>query len=125
MGGCQYVPADDRRDRLVHVDDVELPGAQLAAQRRDGRGRRREVGDGAVGRPADRGAERDQPLGRVAALGAGAPVQPGGAPVVVVVRREHAYVVPGHEQLAGERLDVAGDPAGVRPRIGRDEGDPH
>ena len=34
VGRCERVPADRRRDGLVHVDDVELPGAQLAPQLR-------------------------------------------------------------------------------------------
>ena len=125
VGRRQRVPADDGRDRLVQVDDVELAGAQLAPQRGDGARRRRQVGDGAVGRPAERRAERDQPLRRLAVLRARSAVQPRRAAVVVIVGREHPHVMPGDQQLACERLDMPGHPAGIRPGVGRDDRDPH
>ena len=54
----------DRHDRLVDVRDVVAALAQLAAQRRATRvRRRRQVRDGAVGRDADGAPERDEALG--------------------------------------------------------------
>ena len=44
---------------------------------------------------------------------------------VVVERGEHAHVMAQRIQLAAERLDVAHDPSGVRPRIWADERDAH
>ena len=113
----QRVPAHDRRDRLVQVDDVGRERGQLAAQRRDRARRAREVGDRAVERPADRAAERHEPLGHRARLRARAAVQHGGPADVAVEGREDADLVPRGGQLGGERLDMAGDPAGVRPRV--------
>ena len=125
VGRRQGVPAHHRADRLVQVDDVELPGAQLAAQPDDGAGRRREVRDGAVRRPAPRVAERDEPFGHLALLRARAAVQQRRAADVVVVGGEHAHVVARGEQLAGQRLDVARHPTGVRPRVGGDKSYSH
>jgi hypothetical protein len=111
VGDREREPARHRRDRLVDVHDVEPPGAQLAPQRRGRERRQREVRDSAVERQADRAAERDQLGGRA-----------GG---VAVVRRQHAHVVACGQQFRGQRLDVARDAPGVRPRIRRDEGDTH
>ena len=105
------VPAGHGRHRLVDMDDVEAARAQLAPHGRGRVRREREARDRAVERQADRRPERDQPRGRR-----------GGVPVV---RRGHADVVPrGHQGLA-QSLHVAGHSTGIRPSIGRDDGDAH
>ena len=58
--------------RLVHVDDVVVAGAELAAQSDGALGEDREVGDGAVGADPDGPPERDQVVGRLPQLGMGA-----------------------------------------------------
>ena len=123
--GGQGVPAHHGRDRLVQVDDVVAAPAQLATQGR-GRVRRvREVGDGAVGRPAERGPERDQPVRALARLRARTTMQHRRAAGVVVEGGEHADVVPGRVQLGGQGLDVPGHAARVGPGVRGDQGDPH
>ena len=126
VGARQGVPTDGRRDRLVDVDDVEIPRAQLAPQRRDARRRAREIGDRAVGRPADRAAERHQPLAETSRTCGRAPRCIQRRPAAVgVERREHLDVVPGAVQLDGESFDVAGYAAGVCPRVRGYKGHPH
>ena len=126
VGARERVPSDDRGHRLVHVHDVGREGPQLAPDRGDGRRRRRQVGDGAVQRPADRPAERHQPVGPAFAhLWPRAAMPQRGGPRVVVVGGEDANLVPAGHQLAGERLDVTRDAARIRPRVRGDEGCPH
>ena len=45
--------------------------------------------------------------------------------VVGVIRREDAHVVTLRAKLSRQRLDMARDPAGIGPRVRRDERDPH
>ena len=63
VGRGHGVPGQRRRDRLVHVHDVEAARAQLPPHLRDAVRGAGEVRDRAVGRPADGAAERDEPLG--------------------------------------------------------------
>jgi len=109
----------------VDVDDVRAHRAQLLAQGRQRERRRREVRDRAVGLDTDRPAERDEPLGHLARLGAGTSMQPNGKPVGGVERREHPYLMAVGAELLGEGFDVTGDSARVRPRVRRHQGDAH
>ncbi len=84
-----------------------------------------EVRDGAVGGKADRTPECDEPLGLLKALGTRAPVQSPRERVVGIERREDTGVVAKRGQLGGERLDMARYTTGVRPRIRRQQRDPH
>ncbi len=124
-GGAERVPAEQRHDRLVDVQYVIAAVAQLAAHcqhpGRDGH----EVRDGAIGGKAGGTSERDEPLGRVKALGTRAPVQSPRERVIGIERREDTGVVAKRGQLSGERLDMARYTTGVRPRIRRQQRDPH
>ncbi len=122
---AERVPADERRDGLVDVHDVIAPVAQLAAHARDGARPVGEVGDGAVGGPAERASQPDEIGGRLDGLRAHAVVKAPREGVVGVPGREHAGLVAGRGELGGERLDVASDAAGVGPRVRRDECDAH
>jgi hypothetical protein len=119
------VPADHRHDRLVDVDDVEVARAQLAAQRADGAWRDRNVRDGAVGVEADCPSQRHDVVRKWPRFWARTAVQPARETVVGVVGREHADLVPAHQELLRERLDVPRHSAWIRPRIGRNQSDPH
>ena len=119
------VPARQRDHRLVDVDHVVVAVAQLAAKRRRRRRCQRHVRHGAVRTQADRAAERDDVCRLHARLRACAPVQPHAEAVVGVKRRDDPRLVPGRRQLVGEGFDVARHPPGIRPRVRRDEGDPH
>ena len=126
VGTRQRVPADDGRDRLVDVHDVER--ARRAAPGGGSRSRSAcpaRLETAPLDAPADRAPERHQPLGHLAHLRPRPAVQQRGPAAVGVERREHAHVVPGTVELDRERLDVARDAAGVCPRIRGDEGDPH
>ena len=114
------VPADERRRRLVDVDDVVVAGAQLAAQgdrslregRRGSRPRRwRRC------RPCARAGRgsREPPAARVGA------VQAAADDVRRVPGGEHADVVSAGYELLRERLDVPVDASLVGPGIGRDK----
>ena len=59
------------------------------------------------------------------ACGARAAMQAGASGVVRVVGRQDPRVVAGGGELRRERLDVARDPAGIRPRVRRDQRDAH
>jgi len=128
-GRAERVPAEQRHDRLVDVHDVVAALAQLATHREHRWWDRDEVRDGAVGGEAGGAAKRDEMIGcppaRVQALGARAPVQTPRERVVGVERREDAGLVTQRAQLPRKRLDVACDPAGVRPRIRRKQRDSH
>ena len=111
------VPAEHRRGRLVDVDDVEAPGAQLAAHLEHAAGEDGQVGDRAVGAVPHAASQRDQVVGRGSPLGRGAVERAAEA-----VRRVHGAstrtLVAPFDQRLGERLDVAVDPAGVGPGVG-------
>ena len=124
VDGHQRVPAGDRRDRLVQVHDV-VAALELAAQRHDGADAVGDVRDRAVGREADRAAQRDEVLGQRALRRARSTVQAQRETVVRIDRRQDADLVPGGEVLLGERLDVARHSPWVRPRIRRHQRDPH
>ena len=123
VGERAGVPAEHRRGRLVHVDDVEAPGAQLAAHLEHGAGEGGQVGDGAVGAVADGASQRDQVVGAASPLGRRA-VERSAEAVGRVPRSQHAQLVAPVDQRLCERLDVAVDAAGVSPRVGRDDRDP-
>ena len=91
----QRVPTDDGDDGLVDVRDVIAAVAKLGPQPLDGIGGQGHVRDGAVRWDADRAPQRDEPLGLVPLLRAGAAVQPPRARVVRVERREDPRLVPG------------------------------
>jgi hypothetical protein len=124
VGKRAGVGGQHRRRRLVDVDDIEAPGAKLAAHRRHRVGKDREVGDRAVGGEPDRPAERDQVVGALANLGAGAVQEPGAA-IRRVVGGEHPDLVAALDELACESLDMAVDAARIGPRIGADDCDSH
>ena len=119
------VPGDQRRRRLVDVDHVVAPGAQLAAHPDQPVGERGQVRDGAVGAEADGPAERDQVVGRGrgprARSGAGDALRRVGR----IPGREHANVVAARQELLRERLDVPVHAPLVGPGIGRNQGDAH
>ena len=125
VGARQGVPADDRGHRLVQVHDVGREGAQLAPHRGHRMRAVREVGHRAVRRPAERAAQRHQPRGNLARLRARATVRDRGRAGIAVERCEHAHLVTCGRELGGEGFDVARDAARVRPRVRRDEGNPH
>ena len=52
-------------------------------------------------------------------------MQPARELVVGIERGEYPRLVPGTVKLAGERLDVARNPARVGPGVRREERDPH
>ena len=124
-GGCERLPADHRRDRLVQVDDVEVARAQLAPQPRADREGRGAVRDGAVGRPADRGTERDQPLRLLQGMRVRATMAQHGRARVLVPGRQHPHLVAAGGELRREGLDVPVHTAGVAPRVRGDDRDPH
>ena len=66
------VPADDRRQRLVHVDDVVVAGLELTAERDRALRKDREIRDRAVRADAERAPQRDQVVGSLPQLGMGA-----------------------------------------------------
>ena len=116
---------EERHDRLVDVEHVVAAVAQLAAQGEHRLRRECHVGDGAVGGHADGASERDEVLAaRSAAAGArrGAAVA---KRVIGVERRQDARFVPAGDELRCERLYVARDATWVRPRVRRQERDPH
>jgi hypothetical protein len=119
------VPAQQRRDRLVQVDDVEAAVAQLAPHVEHAARPRGEVGDRPVGLEADRAAERDHVVRQRARLRRRAAVQCRREAVVGVVRGQHADVVPLGEEALCQGLDVPSDAAGVGPRVRRDQGYAH
>ena len=121
----QRVPAGDRRDRLVQMDDVEAAAAQLTAQVDH---RRRAVGhvrDGAVGREADRPPQRDEPLGQLVARRPRPAMHARGKAVVWIDRRQHAHVVSRGQVLLREGLDVPRHAPRIRPRVRRHQRDAH
>ena len=63
------IPADERNDRLVEVDDVVARLAQLAAQRESALRGRRDIRYRAVGGDADRAPQRDEALAAARACG--------------------------------------------------------
>ena len=119
------IPADERHDGLVHVDEVVAAGLQLPPQREHRVNGRRQVGDGPVGREPRGAPERHDPVGQRHRLRAGTAVHPARKRVVGVEGRKDTGLVTDRLQLVGERLDVAGDAARIGPRVGRDECDPH
>ena len=124
-GRAERVPAEQRHDRLVDVHDViaaarAARGASRARPAGSGRGSRRRRWRGS--RPCARA--RQTPRAGPGAGGGrrgagGARARRRGQ------RREDAGVVAERGQLGRERLDVACDPAGVRPRIRRKQRDSH
>ena len=123
VGEGAGVPGEHRRGRLVHVDDVEASGVQLAAHLEHGAGEGGQVGDRAVGAVPHAASHRDQVVGAASPLGRGA-VEHSAEAVRRVPRSQHAKLVTPFDQRLGERLDVAVDPAGVGPRVGGDDRDP-
>jgi hypothetical protein len=119
------VPADQRHDRLVHVDDVEIAAAKLAPRGEDAAGREgSEVGDRAVGGEARRAAQRHEVVGRPPLLRR-RPVKRPAEPVGRVEGSENANVMAAAEELLGKRLHMPVHAALVAPGIWRDESDSH
>ena len=83
------VPEQDRRDRLVHVDDVVAAVLSSPRARRKGLAVSDDVGDRPVDPQAHGAAERDQVVGRPGARAAPR-VHAHGQPVVGVERGEHS-----------------------------------
>ena len=120
-GGERRVPADQRHQRLVHVDHVELALADLAPRDQDAADReRRQVGDGAVGAEGGGAPERGQVVRQIAPFRR-RPVQHPADPARRIDGSEHADVVATAEELLGESFDVPVHAALVRPGIWRDE----
>ena len=119
------VPAEDRRGRLLDVDDVEAAVAKLAAQLAIASGKTDEVRDRAVGAEADRAAERRQVVGHRPDARSGSAVERTAEAVRRVPGREDPDFVSPPDQMLGERLGMPVDAPLIRPRIRRDEGDSH
>jgi hypothetical protein len=125
VGAKHGVPAHQGHKRLVDMDDVVAVAAQLASRGTNtARRKRREVGDCAVRRNADRATERKQVVRCLAKLRLG-PVQPAAEPPWWVEGRKHTDVMATTEELLGERLNVPVYAALVGPGIWRDERDSH
>ena len=119
------VPPHHGHDGLVDVHDVVAALRECPARREHGVRGQRDVGDGAVGGDPDRPAEAGEALGFGDLLGPGAAVQASGESVVGVPGREYVGFVSARAQLASERVDVPGDPPRIRPRVRREQRDPH
>ena len=119
------VPADQRRQRLVNVDHVELLPAHLTPRRQHpAGGKRRQVADGAVDPEAHRPPQRRHVVRHLARFRR-RPVQHPADPARGVVRGKHANVVAAAEKLLSKRLHMPIHAALVGPGIWRDESYAH
>ena len=118
------VPADDRRQRLVHVDDVVVAGLELAAERDRALRKDREIRDRAVRADAERAPQRDQVVGSLPQLGMGA-VQAATDAVRRIPGSQHANVIPPGDELLRQRLDVPVHASLIGPGIGRHKRNAH
>jgi hypothetical protein len=124
-GAERRVPADQRHQRLVDVDHVELALAQLPPRRdRAAGGEGRDVGDRAVGADPDRAAEGGEVVRQLARFRR-RPVQRTAEPIRRIEGSEDADVVAPAEELLGKRLHVPVHAPLVGPGIWRDESDAH
>ncbi len=125
VGERAGIPGEHRGGRLLHVDDVELAGAELTPHAGDRIGQGRDVGDGAVRGNPDRATERDQVVrARPDARFSTAVERASEAIGRVPGGQDADLVIPGDEVL-GERLGMPIYAPLVRPRIWRDESDSH
>ena len=124
-GRAAGVPRQPGRLGGVDVDDVVAAGTQLVAHLRDARRGRRDVRHRPVRGEAEGPPEGDQVLGQGDVRRACPCVQQGCPAGVAIDRGEHTDLVALGDQLLRKGLDMPRDTTRVRPRVRRDEGDPH
>ena len=124
LGVGERRDADDRRHRLVQVEQVELLLGQRVADPEHRARREDDVRERAVRRHDDGAADRDDPGGQVA-VPTGARMQEPREPAGRIVPHQDLDVVPAVAQRGRLVLGVLDDPAPVRPRERDDDPDLH
>ena len=115
-------PRRHRRQRLVDVDDVVVPGTELLQGGRHRVRGDRDVRDRLIGLQRQGPAERHQIIGSpptLHVLRAGAAVEGRRVAAGSVVRGEHPNVVAVRDEALRERFDVPRDAPRIRPRVRR------